>query len=206
MPLKQVNYDKTHFYKLVCKNTCIQDCYVGHTTDFITRKSTHKRCCNNIDAKGHHLYVYNFIRENGGWENWDMILVETVGCENGMDARQKERKHIENLNASLNQHRPFRSEEELKEQKRLWIVNNKEKNDASIKASRAVLEKKYPERYKEYRRKSSQKYRENNKDKISETKTCECGGNYQKWGHNRHLKSKMHQQYIQSLEQSNPQE
>ena len=35
MPLKEINYDKTHFYKLMCKDFNITDCYVGHTTDWV---------------------------------------------------------------------------------------------------------------------------------------------------------------------------
>ena len=39
MPLKEINYDKTHFYKLMCKDFNITDCYVGHTTYWVKRKS-----------------------------------------------------------------------------------------------------------------------------------------------------------------------
>jgi len=206
MPLKEINYNKTHFYKIVCKDTHIKDCYVGHTTDFTTRKSKHKKCCNCKDTKGHHIYLYEFMRKNGGWENWDMILIETISCENNLKARQIEREHIENLQASLNQHRSYRSEDEKKEQKREWIENNWEKNRESVYKSRKALEEKYPERYKEYKKKSSQKYRENHPEKFKVSMTCECGGNFRKHQLNRHVKSKMHQQYIQSLNQNNLQE
>ena len=54
----------------------ITDVYVGQTTNFRTRKSRHKRNCCNSDYEKHHLKVYQYIRENGGWENFDMIEIE----------------------------------------------------------------------------------------------------------------------------------
>ena len=36
MPRKELNYDKTYFYKIVCKDLNIKDCYVGHTLNFKT--------------------------------------------------------------------------------------------------------------------------------------------------------------------------
>ena len=56
--------------------------YVGHTTDFTRRKCNHKKACENIKDKGHHLYIYQVIRENGHWENWEMLEIETRCCEN----------------------------------------------------------------------------------------------------------------------------
>ena len=47
MPRLPINYEKTHFYKIVSNDLSITDCYVGHTTDFKTRKTSHKTQCNN---------------------------------------------------------------------------------------------------------------------------------------------------------------
>ena len=52
------------------------------------------------------IAVYEFIRKNGGWDNWDMILIETIKCENNLEARKKEREHLEQLGATLNKERP----------------------------------------------------------------------------------------------------
>ena len=63
-----------------------------------------------------------FIRENGGWENFDMILIETCKCENGLDAERKERKYVEELKASLNCTIPSRT---IKEQDKQYYEQNK---------------------------------------------------------------------------------
>ena len=66
MPRKAIDYRNTYFYKIVCKDINITGCYVGHTTDFTKRKYQHKTVCNNENIKGHNIYLYQFIRGNGG--------------------------------------------------------------------------------------------------------------------------------------------
>ena len=61
--------------------------------------------------------AYQFIRENGGWDNWQMVLINTGNCEYSLEAKKRERENIENLNASLNRVRPFITTEEAREKK-----------------------------------------------------------------------------------------
>ena len=107
MPRHPINYDNTCFYKIVCKNLDIHDIYVGHTTDFTTRKTAHKTASNNNKKKP--SLVYKFIKDNGGWENFDMILIERIKCEDKLDAERKERKYIEDMQATLNSCLPSRT-------------------------------------------------------------------------------------------------
>ena len=62
--------------------------------------------------------AYQFIRENGGWDNWQMVLINTGNCEYSLEAKKRERENIENLNASLNRVRPFITTEEAREKKK----------------------------------------------------------------------------------------
>ena len=75
------NYEKSSIYKLCCKNVDVKEIYIGSTTNFKRRKNAHKTSCNNEKGKKYNMNVYSFIRENGGWNNWSMILVEEVCCE-----------------------------------------------------------------------------------------------------------------------------
>jgi hypothetical protein len=59
--------------------------------------------------------VYQFIRDHGGWENWDMIEVARVECLDKRDAERIERKYIEDLGASLNKQLPTRTQKEYRE-------------------------------------------------------------------------------------------
>ena len=213
MPRKGMNYDKTHFYKLVCRDLDIKDCYVGHTTDFIKRKSDHKARCNNSHNRGYNLPVYKFMRENGGWENIEMILIETLQCENAMDARKKERTFKEELNATLNGNVPSRTFAEYietnKDKIKEYAVEYRKNNKDKIKE--------YTEKNKEQRQVYSKNWRETNRETRLEKKKqyyysrseiieCECGVKHKLANKTTHCKSQKHQQYIQSLNENNPQE
>ena len=89
MPKVAVSYDNVYFYKIVCNDLNVTECYVGHTTNFAKRKHHHKNMCNNINDKKYNTPIYQFIRNNGGWDNWDMILIEQCKCEGSLDARKK---------------------------------------------------------------------------------------------------------------------
>jgi hypothetical protein len=53
------------------------------------RKWQHKNACNNETYKNYYFNVYKFIRDNGGWDNWDMIEIERFEAIDGDDAKKK---------------------------------------------------------------------------------------------------------------------
>ena len=112
MPRKPIDYTNTIFYKLCCKDINIADVYVGHTTDFRKRKNKHKNNCCNEHNREYSYHVYQFTRANGGWDNWDMVLIERCVCQDALEARGREREHVEQLHASLNRVVPNRSRKE----------------------------------------------------------------------------------------------
>ena len=124
MPRKTIDYNNTQFYKIVCKDLTVKECYIGHTTNFSTRKSVHKHNTNNAEAKDHNMHVYQFIVANGGWENFDMILIETKSCNGKIEACKFEREFIEQLNATLNSNRPIVTRAEKKEHCRLYALSH----------------------------------------------------------------------------------
>lgn len=107
-----VNYNDTIIYKLCCKNPEIKDIYVGHTCNHLRRKHEHKKACNNSNRKDYNYHVYKFIRDNGGFDNWHMVMIEEYPCESKLQAERKEREYIENLNATLNRQIPTRKQME----------------------------------------------------------------------------------------------
>ena len=119
MPRKEIQFENTIIYKLVCNDLTIKELYVGHTTHFTKRKAKHKSDCNNENGKKYNLKVYSFVRENGGWENWSMIQIEAHNCNSLNEACARERYWIETLNATLNSCIPCRTEIEIKEYQKL---------------------------------------------------------------------------------------
>ena len=70
--------------------------------------------------------LYQFIRENGGWDSWEMINIETRSCKDSLEAKAIERQFAEQLNATLNTIRPTSSKEEQDQLKKKWYEENKE--------------------------------------------------------------------------------
>ncbi len=112
MPKIPIDYSKCIMYKLCCKDINITDCYIGHTSDFRKRKATHKSDCNNPNNKRYNLNVYQFIRANGGWYNFDMVMIEEYKCSSSLEAAKRERELYEELKATLNKNVPSRSNTE----------------------------------------------------------------------------------------------
>jgi hypothetical protein len=122
MPKVPMDYSRTIIYKIVCRDLSITNCYVGHTTDFIKRKYNHKSTCKTDPS-----YLYQFIREHGDWNNWDMIMIESYPCNDKNEARKRERYWIETLNANLNIYSAYSSLSST-ERSREYRIKNEEKH------------------------------------------------------------------------------
>jgi uncharacterized Fe-S cluster protein YjdI len=173
MPRKNVDYSKTVMYKIVSNDLNIRDCYVGSTTDFTKRKCAHKSSCINANSKMYNFKVYKFIRDNGDWLNWSMILIEMYPCTTHLESSQRERFWCENLNATLNSMVPSRTRLEYKKQ---YDINNKDH---------------LTEQNKLYRKANQEQINNNQKTVIY----CVCGSSYTRCHKLRHERSKKHQEY-----------
>lgn len=193
-----VNYENSFIYKLCCKDPEITDVYVGSTTNLARRKCKHKSDCEN----GTDRLVYSFIREHGGFKNWDMVVIEEYSCQTKLELHQRERYWLEALQAALNKYIPSRP---VKEYKKEYYETNK---DDILEKCReyygtnkdAILEKRreYYETNKDTITEKKREYYEKNKDALAEKQrlkqVCEvCGCSVTKGNFQRHLKSRKHQ-------------
>ena len=170
-------YEKGKIYKLCCKDANITEIYIGSTVNHYRRKCHHKHRCNNPNSKNYNLYVYQFIRENGGFENWDLVILEEYSAQNKGELSWKEREWIERLKPSLNSvKRPAITTEEIRELQKKWRENNPEQirelqkkwRENNPEQIREYSKKYYEENLEEYR-KRNRKYRENNPEQIRES-------------------------------------
>ena len=114
-----INYQKACIYEIVCKDVNITEMYVGSTTNLIKRRNQHKSACNNEKDKRHNAFVYQFIRENGSFDNWDVVLIERViDCKDKENLHKRERYYIEEKKAELNKSIPLRTHKEYREDNR----------------------------------------------------------------------------------------
>lgn len=160
MPRKPIDYSKTIIYRIVCNDINIIDCYVGHTTNFINRRTEHKSCCN----KNNKNYVYEFIRNNGGFDNWNMVEIEKYEAIDVNDAKKRERYWIEYYKSSLNKSIPLRTKQE-------YNIDNKEELSAKKKEYKINNKEEISKKNKEYKINNADKIKEynlQNKDKIKQ--------------------------------------
>jgi hypothetical protein len=109
---KNPNYAHCVFYRLVCRDVSVTECYVGHTCDEVKRRGYHKTKCHNEKTKHYNYFVYKFIREHGGWDNWQLLVHEKLAVEDKIAARLRERYWTEHYNATLNSQVPGRTKSE----------------------------------------------------------------------------------------------
>jgi hypothetical protein len=100
--MNEIDYSNTIIYKITCKDTQVTDVYVGHTTNFVQRKHSHRQNCKNNNCK-----LYEVIRANGGWSNWSMDIINFFNCKDLYEARIKEQEYFLLLRATLNSIEPL---------------------------------------------------------------------------------------------------
>jgi len=78
------------------------ECYVGSTDNFSSRKRQHKHNCHNPDRPAYNTKVYQYIRANGGFNNWRFDILAEVEALNQVEKLLRERELTEQHGATLN--------------------------------------------------------------------------------------------------------
>lgn len=177
MPKVPVDYSQTCIYKLVHKDDIDnENIYIGSTTNFRKRKNEHKSRISKEENEHYNQIKYQYIRDNGGWDNWLMIEIEKYPCNDKREAETRERYWVEHYKSSLNSLVPTRSKKEYRQDNREMIS----------------------EQHKQYRQLNRDKIAEKLKQKV----TCECGCEVSKKNTTRHRKTPKHQQLMEQLNQA----
>lgn len=158
MPKKPTDYSRAVIYKIE-HNENKELVYVGSTTDFTKRKSQHKTNCNNENNACFNYKVYNMIRENGGWESFQMLEVKKFPCNDSREARAEEERCRVELKATLNMKKAFGADT-IQEYKKIWYEEN-------IDKKREQDKKRYQENKDTFLEKQ-RIYTEENRDVINE--------------------------------------
>jgi hypothetical protein len=178
----------TVIYKIVCNDLSITECYVGHTTDFVRRKWSHKRNTVFENGRDYNFKVYVTIRNNGGWDNWTMIEIEEYPCKDVNDAKKKEREWFGNLNSKLNTLYPQRTDQE-------YYIDNRERIVANVRKYADNNKVKINKRERLHRI----SHKEENSIRRSKRIICECGIEINLDHKSRHLKTKVHNDNLNTL-------
>jgi hypothetical protein len=217
MPKKDIDYSKMCIYKIVCNDCNVTDLYIGSTTEITKRRSRHKYNCNNPNSKSHKFKIYEIIRNNGGWDNWNVVVIEYMhDCLNGEEARTRERQWFELLNANLNTIRPIVTVDEIKDETKERCKQYRDENIQKCKQYRDEHKDENNEKSRRYyndhkaeMNNNSKQYYENHKEDIKQYRDehkeqnkiqyhCECGASCSSINRSQHNKSVKHIKFMES--------
>jgi hypothetical protein len=194
MPIKKVekgDYSNTVVYLLRSNDPLIEEKYIGYSKDFPARKREHNSRCNNVKSDEYNKDAYIFIRENGGYDNWDFEILERANLKDKKEAKARERYYIETLKPSLNKNLTGQTPEERAENNRVCnrIKERKKMEDPEYRKKKYEATKKRIED-PEVKKKDA----ERGKKKI----TCICGAIHNRDGKIQHLDSKKHKKFLEN--------
>ena len=74
--------------------------YIGSTCNIAQRFKQHKYDCKTYDRHHFNRKVYQYIRENGGWKNFEVLILEECAIEKLIELEQS---YMDFLKPTLNQ-------------------------------------------------------------------------------------------------------
>ena len=86
-------------HKLDCND---ENIYIGSTCNFNDRISTHKHSCNNESDPSHNLNIYKYMRDNGGYDNFEFTILRLCEDEDKADRHKLEQSFINVYEPTLN--------------------------------------------------------------------------------------------------------
>jgi hypothetical protein len=150
LEIKQKDYSKSIIYKIACKDELVNFTYIGSTTCKYNRFAQHKSDCNNIKSPRYKLPMYEFIRNNGNWNNFVILLVEEFCCENKRQLEQREQYwkdlYVDNIEKQSSFKRAFLSPEQKAELNKKYYQDNKEEIKKQ-KRDEYAKDKSYKQKY-----------------------------------------------------------
>ena len=87
MPRKQIDYSKIIIYKIVCKDINKKEIEINYTNNLTVIRNLHKKHSKDLNYTKNGYY--NYIRENGGWNNFDTIVLEKFNAINADDVKRR---------------------------------------------------------------------------------------------------------------------
>jgi hypothetical protein len=92
---------KCYIYKIQDNNNPDQF-YIGSTLNLSRRKSHHKKNVKNKVGKLYWCKIYQYIRDNGGWDNFTFTKIDEIDINLLSEGTEYEQSIIDELKPSLN--------------------------------------------------------------------------------------------------------
>ena len=120
------NYNNTVIYMIYKPNSDLKT-YVGHTTNFKVRLRLHRSRYNRKGSMHCDTPLYNYMRENGQFDEWTFEIITEYPCNSKREAEKKEQYFIDLFKSELNSMSAYTSSEDSiirKEKYRKVYYNN----------------------------------------------------------------------------------
>ena len=134
-------------YKIVCRDKEITEFYIGSSVDFHSRKSQHKSNSNNLNRKVYCTPLYMFINVNGGFDNWEIVVIKEYKFITKKELNINEQYYIELLKPQLNSNNAYGKDEEYysNNRKKIQLSNKlyKLNNSEQVKETTKIYRSKY---------------------------------------------------------------
>jgi group I intron endonuclease len=101
-----VKYKNFKIYKISHKES--NNCYIGSTCNFSSRKSHHRKNTTNKVGKTYWCKLYRFIRDNGGWVNFNIDIIESYPCNTREAGKLREQYFIDLIIPLLNTNNSYK--------------------------------------------------------------------------------------------------
>ena len=82
-------------YELKSIDKSVTEIYIGSTWDMSDRYWCHQDKCNNKKRKEYNIPLYHYIRENGGFDNFEMTIIDSGECEDIIELHCAEQFYID---------------------------------------------------------------------------------------------------------------
>lgn len=187
-------------YSLSHKTRTDTPIYIGSTNCLKTRYDAHRYACNNKKQSKYNYYVYEFIRDYGGIDQWKINRLSEVLYKSKEELIKLERMFIDKYLSEdiklLNKVIPFRTKEEYAEYYKPIQQISSMQSRIRNRDKQNQKRKEYYQSKREQIIKANREYYLKNKEKINNARkekfNCVCGESVCRKHKKKHLKSKIH--------------
>ena len=190
-----------YIYEIVSKYKNITKVYIGSTWYMNDRNRRHKSRCNNENDRYYNLPVYCYIREHGGWNNFNMNIIESGDCMDKNELECAEQLYIDmngGIKNLLNSCDAYNTPEQRKEKKNICDKNLRKRNIESKKYYCKFCNKSFQDNYElQIHQKTKTHYNKINNIDTTNKICIPCNKTFHSNYHlQRHLKTNKHKNNI----------
>jgi len=89
-------------YRIECIDPDVKEIYIGSTGNLRKRIAQHKHYCYNENSLNYNFKVYKYIRDNDGWDNFNVVVEVKTPNHSKEELKELEQIYLDLLEPQLN--------------------------------------------------------------------------------------------------------